>query len=137
MKQFLKLLFRNRLAAMGAVVLSIIVVLAVLTPVLPLPDPNVTNTADRFAPPFSEGYLLGADHLGRGARLGFHQYRMDSTAYIPNVDIAEEQSRDRSFFERQAIDPEFLTRIFNSPHNAIWYPERSELEAAGVITKPD
>jgi len=65
MKQFLQLLFRNRLAAMGAVVLSIIVVLAVLTPILPLPDPNVTNTADRFAPPFSEGYLLGADHLGR------------------------------------------------------------------------
>ncbi len=65
MTAFLKLLFRNRLAAMGAVVLSVIVLLALLTPILPLQDPNITNTADRFAPPFSEGYLLGADHLGR------------------------------------------------------------------------
>ncbi|MBS8225340.1 dipeptide/oligopeptide/nickel ABC transporter permease/ATP-binding protein [Vannielia litorea] len=65
MTAFLKLLFRNRLAAMGAVVLSIILVLAILTPVLPLQDPNITNTGDRFARPFTEGYLLGADHLGR------------------------------------------------------------------------
>ena len=65
MTAFLKLLFRNRLAAMGAVVLAVIVLLALLTPILPLQDPNITNTADRFAPPFSEGYLLGADHLGR------------------------------------------------------------------------
>ncbi len=83
-------------------------------------------------------FISGANRtMGRSARLGFHQYRLDSTAYIPNVDIAEEQSRDRSFFERQAIDPEFLKRIFNSPHDAIWYPERTELETAGVITTPD
>ncbi|SIO20788.1 dipeptide/oligopeptide/nickel ABC transporter permease/ATP-binding protein [Vannielia litorea] len=65
MTAFLKLLFRNRLAAMGAVVLAFIVVLALLTPILPLTDPNITNTADRFARPLTEGYLLGADHLGR------------------------------------------------------------------------
>ncbi|MFY0633420.1 MAG: dipeptide/oligopeptide/nickel ABC transporter permease/ATP-binding protein [Vannielia sp.] len=65
MTAFLKLLFRNRLAAMGAVVLSIILLLALAVPILPLADPNITNTADRFAKPFSEGYLLGADHLGR------------------------------------------------------------------------
>ncbi|WP_417248258.1 dipeptide/oligopeptide/nickel ABC transporter permease/ATP-binding protein [Celeribacter sp.] len=65
MKQFLKLLFRNRLAAMGAVVLSAILALVILTPLLPLPDPNATATADRFMRPFSEGHLLGTDHLGR------------------------------------------------------------------------
>ncbi|GKX32508.1 MAG: hypothetical protein MnENMB40S_01260 [Rhizobiaceae bacterium MnEN-MB40S] len=83
-------------------------------------------------------FISGANRtMGADAKLGFHQYRLDSTANIPNVDIAEEQSRDRAFFENQAIDPEFLKRIFNSPHNAIWYPERSELETAGVITTPD
>ncbi|MGR3792611.1 dipeptide/oligopeptide/nickel ABC transporter permease/ATP-binding protein [Vannielia sp. SX4] len=65
MTAFLKLLFRNRLAAMGAVVLGISLLLALLTPVLPLQDPNITNTGDRFARPFTEGYVLGADHLGR------------------------------------------------------------------------
>lgn len=65
MIQFLKLLFRNRLAALGAVTLSFILLLAVLTPILPLPNPNITATADRFLPPFSDGHLLGTDHLGR------------------------------------------------------------------------
>src|SRR6056297_1498853 len=62
---FLKLLFRNRLAAAGALVLTAIVALVVLTPLLPLQDPNATATADRFMTPFSEGHLLGTDHLGR------------------------------------------------------------------------
>lgn len=65
MTVFLRLLFRNKLAGFGAVVLGIIVVLAVLTPVLPLPAPNETNTASRFLRPLSEGHLLGTDHLGR------------------------------------------------------------------------
>ena len=65
MSAFLKLLFRNRLAALGAVVLAAILLLAVLTPILPLADPDVTATGDRFMTPFSEGHLLGTDHLGR------------------------------------------------------------------------
>jgi len=65
MSAFLKLLFRNRLAAMGAVVLGAILGLALITPLLPLPDPDVTATAERFQRPFSEGHLLGTDHLGR------------------------------------------------------------------------
>ncbi len=65
MMQFLRLLARNQLALVGGVVLAFVVILSVLTPVLPLQAPDVTNTADRFLPPFSEGHLLGTDHLGR------------------------------------------------------------------------
>ncbi|WP_289033192.1 dipeptide/oligopeptide/nickel ABC transporter permease/ATP-binding protein [uncultured Roseibium sp.] len=65
MRQFFALLFRNRLAAAGAAVMAIVVILALITPVLPLVDPDVTNTGDRFIRPFSEGHLLGTDHLGR------------------------------------------------------------------------
>ncbi|TYB83189.1 dipeptide/oligopeptide/nickel ABC transporter permease/ATP-binding protein [Maritimibacter fusiformis] len=65
MTTFLKLLFRNRLAALGAVVLGAIVLLALVTPLLPLADPDVTATGDRFMRPFTEGHLLGTDHLGR------------------------------------------------------------------------
>ncbi|MCB1358598.1 MAG: dipeptide/oligopeptide/nickel ABC transporter permease/ATP-binding protein [Maritimibacter sp.] len=65
MSSFLKLLFRNRLAAMGAVVIGAILLLALVTPVLPLADPDVTATGDRFMKPFSAGHLLGTDHLGR------------------------------------------------------------------------
>ncbi len=65
MRLFLALLFRNRLAGFGAVVLGAIVALVLLAPVLPLRDPDVIDTANRFARPFSPGHPLGADHLGR------------------------------------------------------------------------
>jgi peptide/nickel transport system permease protein len=65
MMAFLKLLARNRLALAGGIVLSFVVLLALITPLLPLAEPNVTNTAARFQKPFSEGALLGTDHLGR------------------------------------------------------------------------
>jgi len=65
MTGFLKLLFRNRLAGLGAVVLGLILLAAVLTPILPLKNPDVTATSDRFIRPFTEGHLLGTDHLGR------------------------------------------------------------------------
>ncbi|RFP91067.1 ABC transporter permease subunit [Rhodobacteraceae bacterium 63075] len=65
MSTFLKLLFRNRLAAMGAVILAVIVLAVLAVPLLPLQDPDVTATADRFKRPFTDGHLLGTDHLGR------------------------------------------------------------------------
>jgi peptide/nickel transport system permease protein len=65
MALFLRLLLRNRLAAFGAALLGVIVVLAALAPILPLHPPNVTDTANRFLRPLSEGHPLGTDHLGR------------------------------------------------------------------------
>ena len=65
MTLFLKLLFRNRLAAMGAVVMAAIVLVCLAVPVLPLQNPDTTNTSARFLLPFAEGHLLGTDHLGR------------------------------------------------------------------------
>ncbi|MEM9232071.1 MAG: dipeptide/oligopeptide/nickel ABC transporter permease/ATP-binding protein [Pseudomonadota bacterium] len=62
---FLKLLARNRLAMAGGIVLSLVVLLVLLTPLLPLADPDITDTGNRFKPPFSEGAILGTDHLGR------------------------------------------------------------------------
>lgn len=62
---FLTLLARNRLALAGGVVMAAVVLLALLTPILPLADPDVTNTSNRFQPIFSQGAVLGTDHLGR------------------------------------------------------------------------
>ena len=64
-RQTWRLVFRNRLATVGLVILGTIVVLALITPILPLHPPNATDTANRLLPPFSEGHLLGTDHLGR------------------------------------------------------------------------
>ncbi|NND42681.1 MAG: dipeptide/oligopeptide/nickel ABC transporter permease/ATP-binding protein [Silicimonas sp.] len=65
MTAFFTLLARNRLALAGGIVLLLVVLLALVTPLLPLANPDVTNTSNRFQPPLSEGALLGTDHLGR------------------------------------------------------------------------
>lgn len=62
---FLSLLARNRLALGGLIVMSLVVGMALISPLLPLADPDVTDTANRFKLPFSGGALLGTDHLGR------------------------------------------------------------------------
>ncbi len=59
------LLLNNRLAAAGLVILGIICLLALLAPLLPIPNPNATNPPNRLQPIFSEGHWLGTDHLGR------------------------------------------------------------------------
>ena len=62
---FLRLFARNRLALAGLLAMVVVVGLALVTPLLPLPSPNATHTADRFQRPLSEGAWLGTDHLGR------------------------------------------------------------------------
>ena len=61
----LSLLSRNRLAAFGAFVLASIVVIALLTPFLPLLPPDATDPANRLIAPFNAGRYLGTDQLGR------------------------------------------------------------------------
>src|SRR5690606_38319913 len=60
-----KLLARNQLALVGAVTLAIVILLALVTPILPLPDPDATDPARRLLSPLSDGHFLGTDHLGR------------------------------------------------------------------------
>ncbi|OAN73360.1 peptide ABC transporter permease [Jannaschia sp. EhC01] len=62
---FLSLLARNRLALAGLIVMSVVILMAAITPFLPLADPYITNTSNRFVLPFSDGAILGTDHLGR------------------------------------------------------------------------
>lgn len=62
---FVKKVVRNRLAGLGLVVLFGIIMLAILTPLLPLAPPNEIDTPNRFVLPFSDNALLGTDHLGR------------------------------------------------------------------------
>lgn len=61
----MELLLRNRLAAAGLIVAVLIVLVALVAPLLPLPDPNATNPVDRLMRPLSQGHLLGTDDLGR------------------------------------------------------------------------
>src|SRR5690606_30147319 len=59
------LLLNNRLAAGGLIVLGLIGLIALLAPLLPIPNPNITNPPNRLQPVFSPEHWLGTDHLGR------------------------------------------------------------------------
>ena len=61
----LRLILRNRLAAFGGLVLLAVLAVALLAPLLPLADPDITDPANRLKRPFADGALLGTDHLGR------------------------------------------------------------------------
>jgi peptide/nickel transport system permease protein len=56
---------RNQLAVFGLVMVTLMGLIALIAPWLPLPDPNVTALSERLQKPFSPGHLLGTDHLGR------------------------------------------------------------------------
>lgn len=60
-----QLLMANRLAAAGLFIFGLIVIVAVLAPILPLPKPDITDQPNRLLPPLTAGHLLGTDHLGR------------------------------------------------------------------------
>jgi peptide/nickel transport system permease protein len=60
-----KLLTSNGVAAWGLGLLSVLVVIVLAAPVLPLLDPNVTDVAHRLRPPLTPGHLLGTDQVGR------------------------------------------------------------------------
>jgi peptide/nickel transport system permease protein len=61
----LALLLNNKLATGGLVILSLTILTALVAPLLPLPDPNITAPANRLLRPLSDGHLLGTDSLGR------------------------------------------------------------------------
>jgi peptide/nickel transport system permease protein len=60
-----RLLVNNRLAAIGLALLVLIGAIALIAPLLPLPNPDATAPADRLMRPLEGGHLLGTDHLGR------------------------------------------------------------------------
>ncbi|WP_299817624.1 dipeptide/oligopeptide/nickel ABC transporter permease/ATP-binding protein [uncultured Roseibium sp.] len=61
----LALLLNNSLATGGLFVLVAICLIALAAPLLPLANPDVTAPANRLLPVFSDGHLMGTDHLGR------------------------------------------------------------------------
>ena len=62
---FWRRLARRKASTVCFGIVVTIVVLAVLAPILPIPDPDEIRSANRLAGPGQKGYLLGADELGR------------------------------------------------------------------------
>ncbi len=61
----LKRFFRHRLAAIGMFVIAVLAIGAAGAPWLAPHDPDEIDISQRYAPPLTEGHLLGSDDLGR------------------------------------------------------------------------
>lgn len=72
-------------------------------------------------------------HLGIGAGLGFHEYTSAFDGLDVLTDLERGQARDARLFRRQGVQPAFLSRLFLTPHDDLWYPSTMELRNAGVI----
>ena len=56
---------RKPLGALGAVIIALAVLMAVLAPLIAPNDPEGVGIAKKFSPPGTEGAPLGTDHIGR------------------------------------------------------------------------
>lgn len=70
-------------------------------------------------------------YLGEGGRLGFHQYLLQSV--LPKIDVAAEQEKDLTFFRAKGVELIFLEKLFNTPHDSMWYPDVEDLLQSNVI----
>jgi hypothetical protein len=75
--------------------------------------------------------------LGSRGKLGFHQYRFDTTQTKRIIPLYEslliEQQRDLELFKQQGVRDEFLRIMFQQSADDIWFPPPQQLLAAGVI----
>jgi peptide/nickel transport system permease protein len=63
-QDFRRVFSSNRLALLGAVVMSLFILIAIFAPLIAPYDPLQQNLAGKFAPP-SRAHLMGQDELGR------------------------------------------------------------------------
>ncbi|MGR3342045.1 MAG: hypothetical protein ACU0DI_02235 [Paracoccaceae bacterium] len=82
-------------------------------------------------------FLAGSPRILRpGGDLGFHEYGAGSYEGMSGgiyQDAGSEQEKDRAYFRSRGVAEDFLQRMFDSDHGAIWLPSRDELVRAGII----
>lgn len=74
--------------------------------------------------------------LGPDGKLGFHSYRFDSGYRTQTVAVSDEIEKSRLFLLKRGFAPDFVDRVYKVPPEDIWFPQRSVLSEAGVITSP-
>jgi len=80
-------------------------------------------------------YISGTTRtLSSHAKLGFHQYRVDSVINYPWIDPATEHKKDQKRFASQKVADAFLEKMYDYDHASLWVPSHAELAQAGVKT---
>lgn len=72
--------------------------------------------------------------MARNAKLGFHQYKLESGSQPELISVADELERDRQFFAERGLSNEFVQQVFTAGHSELWIPDSDFLVKAGVIS---
>lgn len=81
-------------------------------------------------------FIAGRERvLGPEGRLGFHQHSLDADYPVYLADEEGEMQKDLDFYAARGIAPDFLERVFVTPHDGLWFPSAEEMLAAGVVTR--
>jgi len=72
-------------------------------------------------------------YMAANARLGFHQYNLQSQTAFQPVDVAEAQQHDLKLLREKHVSERFLEQVFKQPSHLIWFPTIKELLESGVI----
>ncbi len=92
-----------------------------------------TEVAGRCASACTLIFMAGKQrHLRDGGQIGFHQYLQTSGVQL--LDTVEEQKKDRAYFKSRGVSDGFISAMFQAAHQDIWFPDREELRAAGIVT---
>ena len=80
-------------------------------------------------------YIGGRERsLGSEAKLGFHQYLVDTPYFYPWIDPANEHGKDQQRFASQNVNLTFVSKMYSRDHESLWIPSHAELALAGVTT---
>ena len=73
--------------------------------------------------------------MAKSAKLGFHQYKLESGNQPELISVADELERDRQFFVERGLSDEFVQQVFTAGHSELWIPDSDLLVKSGVIVK--
>jgi len=72
--------------------------------------------------------------MDKGAKLGFHRYKLESTEKPSLINVSEELEKDRRFFAERGLSSSFVENVFNAKHSELWVPDHEQLLQAGVLS---
>ncbi|MEM9062048.1 MAG: hypothetical protein AAGD13_16420 [Pseudomonadota bacterium] len=103
-------------------------------------DVVTTRSLDTHVPEFCNSactliFAAGANRsLAEGARLGFHRYGKPTEFHQLLVDADDEFAKDLRFLRDRGVADGFLEKLSAVDNQDMWFPDRSEIEDAGLLT---
>ncbi|MFU8898544.1 MAG: hypothetical protein ACNA7L_06575 [Roseinatronobacter sp.] len=74
--------------------------------------------------------------LSPQGQIGLHGYALRREHHFGMIDPEVEMQRDLAIYRAQSVDEQFVLRLATLPQMPMWYPDHTELRAAGLVTKP-